>query len=236
MPCTNITAVNYNTNEPCLYLDKIGSNCYAFEDAPITDKSFTLSYSIELQNWVFFHDVFPSMWFNSRRHLFSLQDNRFYKASAGVPGIFNGSVIKPFYIDLVFQYPTQQILDSVQWISDVVTAAGIRPEFETFTHVTVWNRYQCSGKIAVAGLAKLNKSIWAFNDFKDHLLDPAAVFLSDIFSDTRPNTVVVPADRPWFEQSNLTDSWFIVRLEYDNTTGNTIVLHEAGDASKAFSR
>lgn len=100
--CTNPAAVNYNSaanvdNNSCLYLIKEDATCYAFQDADfagIVDESYTLSFSLEQKDWVFFHDYTPDFYFSGRDQLFNLKDNKIYRHNLGAPGVYHSSIPK----------------------------------------------------------------------------------------------------------------------------------------------
>lgn len=237
--CTNPAATNYNgaatqDDGSCIYLMKIGSTCYAFQDEPsLRDESFTMSYALDGTNWIFFHDYIPDFYFATRERLFSLKSSRIYKHNEGPPGQYYDGTIKPFFIDVVMRFESDRILNTVKWMSEVFTSLGAEKGFETITHVTIWNNQQCSGKIALSdiksGLEYVTNSKtrgeWVFNAFRDLVLNRDSVFIDTLFQDFRPDPNQLATSRPWWKNGLMDNSYFIVRLEYDNTSGNTLFLH-----------
>ena len=71
--CTHPSAANYNAgnapeNNTCIFLVKLGGICYAFQEvAPGADddQSFTLSWALKSNNWVYFHGYIPDFYFSS---------------------------------------------------------------------------------------------------------------------------------------------------------------------------
>lgn len=239
--CTNPAAANYNSaatvdDGSCIYLLKIEGNCYAFQDEPPLRKDdFTLSYALDGTNWIFFHDYIPDFYFSTREKLFSLKNKKIYEHNAGLPGKYYDEEVKPFFMDIVFRFDYDVILNTVKWMSEVLDSLGAEKEFETFTHVTIWNNQQCSGKVTLSELKRgleyithsKTRGEWTFNEFRDYVLNRDGNFLKTLFEDLRPDPNKLTTSRPWYEEAMMNGQYFIVRLEYDNTSGNTVFLHGA---------
>ena len=239
--CTNPSAVNYNSaatedNGSCVFLYKINGTCYAFQqEPPLRDESFTLSWSVEDNNWVFFHGYIPDFYFRVRKQLFSIKNKRIYRHNEGPPGKYYTSTASPFFIDLVFVDDQDMILNTVEWMSENLDVLQAEQEFKTFTHITVWNNQQCTGRIAISDLKDVleyvtsskTQGYWSFNDFKDMVLQRDGDFLKDLFNNFSVKTEKLATTRAWFDNALMEDRYFIVRLEYDNSDGNTLLLHGA---------
>lgn len=250
--CTNPAADNYDPSATsddgsCLYTvsiaslptDPVGPNvCYLFSDYSISntiDKSYTMSYAIESNNWVFFHSYIPDYYFHTREHLHLTKNSKVYTSGQGSHGQYLGQTVQPFFIDIVFNYKEEQTLDAVKWISEMISIDPQDQEFKTFTHITIWNNYQSTGKISLAQAfdnvevtnLRRTKSEWNFNDFRDIVLTRGTKFLKDIFNDYAQLTATLDINQPWFEKRLMEDNYFIVRLEYDNIDDNDVFLHEA---------
>lgn len=239
--CTNPWAVNYNSaatidDGSCIFLYKVDGQCYAFKhEPPIRDESFTVSFSIEDGNWVFFHDYIPDYYFHTRDQLWSVKNRRIYRHAGGAPGKFYDETPASFFMDLVFAHDHDMILNTVEWVSEVINSLGAEQEFKTFTHVTVWNNQQCTGRIALNDVHDIlqykthsrTRGIWSFDDFRDMVRQRDGDFLNDLFSNFSVKTEKLSTRRAWFNSALMEDRYFIVRLEYDNTDGNVVFLHGA---------
>lgn len=239
--CTNPSAVNYNPSATvddgsCVYLEKYNGTCYAFQDVDadqLVDRSFTLSFSLKGKDWVMFHDYVPDFYFSDREHLYSLKDRKVYKHNQGAPGVYYEPTPYPFFIDVIFSAEREFILNSLQWVSEVISSTG-EQEFQTLTHITIWDSQQCTGRLALSqvwenlsyGTRKLQGQ-WNFDDFRDMVAHTGTAFLKDLFSNFQVDPAKLDTEKPWFDQDLLHDNWFCIRLEFDNTTGNTIYLHGA---------
>lgn len=240
--CTNPKAANYNPTADtedysCIYLDKVAGTCYEFMDVTpddIIDQSFTLSFSLNGNNWVFFHDYYPDFYFRTKDKLYNIKNSKIFEHHGGARGVYHDGVPKSFFIDLVFAGQEEVILDSVNWLTEVFNGNN-EQEFSTLTHITIWNNQQCSGKVAIHDIfsslqyeVRKTKAMWNFDSFRDLLGTYGTTFLQDIFHnfDIVPGTI--DTAKPWYNQDLMHDNFFIIRLEFDNVSGNQIFLHEAG--------
>jgi hypothetical protein len=240
--CTNPAAANYtpgshDDNGSCLYVKKVAGTCYLFrEPTDNTREDFTCSYSLLVGDWVFFHGYIPDKYVVTRDQLYSLKNNQLYKHNKGPFGVYYSTTPQSFFIDLVVTERKETILASLQWVTEVLDAAGKDKEHLTFTHVTIWNNYQCSGRVPVSKIfrnlsnqtSRKTKGTWNFNDFRDVLKNNEDGFLKSIFEDFAVDTTKIDVNLPWYERQLLVDDHFIIRLEYDNTENYNIILHQVG--------
>lgn len=250
--CTNPNAVNYDPaalvdDGSCLYLEKVGGLCYAFQDlAPyeMVDQSFTLSWSLEGNNWVFFHDYIPDYYLNIREKIYSMKDRQIFEHHKGPAGKYYVEEVKPFFVDVVFPQRGEATLDAVEWISEVLNANGSIAREETLTHITIWNGLQCTGRIPLNSVFKdlqyethrKTQGKWSFDHFRDKVKQEGVSFLADLFHNFAVETSVLSDKIPWFEQQLLEDNYFIVRFEFDNLSGKKIFLHDTGAVVTPSSR
>lgn len=239
--CTNPHAVNFNSaatenDGSCVFLYKINGTCYAFQEEPAArDESFTLSWLVEDDNWFFYHDYIPDFYFRVRKQLFSIKNNRIYRHNEGAPGKYHSDTPFPFFMDLVFRNDQDLILNSVNWLSENVNSISKDQEFKTFTHITVWNSQQCTGRIPLSQFMDILQYVntsklqgyWSFDDFKDAVINRNGDFLEDIFKNFAVKTGNINTDIMWYDKMLMEDKYFVVRLEYDNLDGNTVLLHGA---------
>lgn len=202
----------------------------------LTDNSFTVSWSIDLNGFASFHDYVPDAIFNTREQLFSLKNGKLYIHHQGPPGKFYDPTPHPFYVDIVFHEEKEFTLDSVAWYADVMDATGT-PIFEkTLTHITIQNAYQCTGRIPVSTIntslfghnARNPSTFWTLNTFRDIVKSRGTAFIDTIFNDYRPIDSNLQPVSAWFAKRLLQGKSFVVRFEYDNMDGNTLELKEVG--------
>jgi hypothetical protein len=252
--CTNAKAVNYNSaadtdDGSCIYLRKVDGTCYAFKDVDnteIVDESFTLSYGLDGQDWVFFHSYKPDFYFSSREQLYNLKDKKVYIHNRDLPGLFykrisGNRVPDSFFVDAVFSDKEEMILNSINWLSEVINQQQ-ELEFSTLTHITIWNNQQCTGKIALTQVfqdlkydVRKTQALWSFDSFRDLVKVYGTKFLLDIFHNFAVDNSTIDTSKPWFDQDLLHDNFFVIRLEFDNTSGKQMILHGADvDVSKSY--
>lgn len=241
--CTNSSAANYDPSATendgsCVFLAKVGDNCYYFQEfnpAQIVDNSFTLSFTVEGNEWVFYHDYLPDFYIPTRDKLYTLKDKAIWKHNSGPMGKFYDTDPHPFFIDVVFNYEQEVLLDSVQWFTELLSNLGTVDEFTTFTHITVWNSHQCTGRLAITDyipydLGGIRKTVseFSYNELRDIVKDRSGEFVSDIFSNFRPIDAALDMNMPWYDKRFLQSNYFIVRLEYDNAVSKALSLHNSG--------
>lgn len=256
--CLNPLAINYNPlssfeDNSCLYLFKHNGVCNLFKDVQpelLTDKSFTLSYSVLGNCWVMFHDYAPDMYVHTHQALYNLSSNDVRKHHAGPPGDYLKGNVKPFFIDLIFMTEIRRrigqvasdsfkesgdlILEAVSWVTEYMKTNTDQRQ-NTLTHITIWDSYQHTGRIALDTVQLTADSVqlrrtqgnWSFNDFRDLLDGQGQQFLTDLFNDVKLNPAALPpVPLAFYEQKQMQDSYFCVRFEFDNLSGDTMVLHE----------
>lgn len=247
--CTNPKAVNYNpsatvNDQSCIYLEKVGSVCYAFQDIAanqLQDQSYTLSYTFaEGGGWVFFHDYIPDFYFATKTQLYSLKGKSIYKHNQGPNGVFYDTP-KSFFIDAVFNSNSEMILESVNWLTEVLNNDQ-SVEFSTLSHITIWNNQQCTGRIPLTQVfddlqytVRKTQALWSFDAFRDMVATYGTKFLQDLFHNFAVDESAINTDKPWFDQDLLHDNFFIIRFEFDNSINKQIILHGADiKASKSY--
>jgi len=256
--CTNPNAVNFDSAEnvedySCLYLFKHNGTCHLFKDVQpeeVEDKSFTVSFSMKGNNWIFFHDYFPDMYIHTPdNNLWTLKDNVFYQHNSGEPGVYYDTTPKPFFIDLVFlseirkslgmvgsdafKQTGDMILNSVQWVSEYLDR-GVDQPYKTLTHISIWDSYQHTGRVPMDKAFKALKNntnrrtqgSWSFDKFRDILQSDGSQFLFDLFNDYKLDSTKVPTYIPWYNKKMMQDQWFCVRFEFDNLSGASIQVHD----------
>jgi hypothetical protein len=241
--CTHPAALNYNAaatvdDGSCAFVLRSdnGTVCHHFTDSPpVEDRSFTLSWSLLGNSWVFYHDYLPDMYFHTRDQLYSVRDNRIYRHNDGAPGVYYEGAPKSFFIDIVFPDAHDFTLHTATWTTELLNSLGTERLFETLTHVSVWNSYQHSGRIPLSQVweelhytnIRRTRGEWSFNDFVNILREQPGDFVSSLFQNYALQQGAVDTEAAWYDKGQLQDRWVCLRLELDNTAGTTLLLHEA---------
>lgn len=253
--CTNPAAVNYNpaateNDGSCIYLVKVGEDCHQFEEADPVDYSFTLSYEVSEDKWSFYHDYYPNYYFHTRNKIYNLLGKRIYEMNAGPRGVYHGnSTPYPFFFDAVFSGNESLVLNSVIWNSEVQSGGNTvadddMPSLynETITAITVWNNYQCTGRIDLKEKTPLLESnnrnselTWSFNDFRDIVKTQGAKFLDSLFENFKVTESAIDRNLPWYNKRLIEGMYFIVRFEFNNLNDKQITMYNVDlNASKSF--
>lgn len=198
---------------------------------------FTLSYSLESAKWAFFHDYFPMMYINTRRKLYSTeyqagQTSSVWKLNAAPMGSYPLGM-KSFFIDVIFRADQDLIAECVKWRTDFLTNndLDINTLGKTITHISMWNSHQHSGRIALKDYNTLDiqdmrrtKGMWSFNSLRNKLDTKGQQFLDSYIRDY--NLVASTGTKAWYDKELLSDTWFCVRFEYDNSIDAKVVVHD----------
>lgn len=237
--CTIPGAVNYNpaateNDGSCVFLVKHDGICYAFQDTDQgKNESFTLSYSFDGKDWVFYHDYVADFYFRSKKSLFSLKDKKIYRHHEGAPGVYYQVAPKSFFVDMVVQNPAEFVLNSIHWVTEVLDSSK-EIEFSTLTHITVWNNQQCTGRIALNDIfdeleydRRKIRGTWGFNEFRDMVKEYGSEFLEDLFNNYAVKSSNINTEKSWYDRDLMHDTYFIIRLEFDNISGKQVILHGA---------
>ena len=201
--------------------------------------SWTISYSPATQSWTSFHDYKPILLWNTRNRLYSFTD-KVHKHNTGVVGSFYGTT-HPSVIDVVSNMsPTQsKVFTNFNWITESINTSGGSVKKDTFTTATVYNSYQLSSRITLTnyngstGNLRESEGTWHFNAFRDKLSTQNADIVNEDFS---INYSLLDTTRPWYQQRRFVDKYSIIRLEYDNSSGNTLYLYEVSSAVRVSNR
>lgn len=201
--------------------------------------SWTVSYSAATQSWISFHSYKPTLLWNTRNALYSF-NSQVYKHNVGANGSYYGTTY-PALLDVVFNpSPTQtKVFVNFNWVTESLNTSGGSVKKDTFTHATVYNSYQLSTKSTLTNLTtsggnlRETESTWHFNAFRDKLSTQSSDIVNEDFT---INYNLLDTAKPWYQQRRFIDKYVIIRLEYDNSTGNTLYLYEASTAARVSNR
>lgn len=184
--------------------------------------AITLSYSLDKNNWICFHNYVPSRYVNNRKRLFSLTNtpidankitylylhNNYYN-----PGKINsdGNPLNLIYktvIKFVFRTGDDALFFNINWRSnsykantEIIKAIKSQLENKTFTRIRALNSRQDTGYINLVPVTaafdnaniRQENEVWQFNELRDYNIDV-------------------------FKRESLVDNFLLVELEYDNTS------------------
>ncbi len=149
------------------------------------EDAFTLSYSIENNFWVSFHDFYPSVIFNNNLQLIAVSgvNNRLYPFvdTGGNRADYLGLGPKPSSIDIVYNDNPKdnKIFFNTNWISQGYLGKAITKTNKTLTSIRCKTDNQDTGEVdlvqftefGVAHNTRAERNTWHFNKIKDNNVD-----------------------------------------------------------------
>jgi len=214
--------------------------------------SYTLSFTKDINSnpaWISFHDYIPDYLFSSRENLFSFKNGKLYRHNdESTKGVFYNGEKFSSYVDVTMNsqsvisssngkriYNDSSIyLNSIVWHTDFNDSTGVFDPEKTISHLTVRNQYQHSSRIILdysqLGIvsetnSRNAESKWYCNSFRDLVVNKRLPFIQNIFNNFDEISSNIDSIKPWFEQEQFNNKWFIIRLEYDNEGDYKMVLH-----------
>lgn len=125
-------------------------------------------------------------------------------------------------------------LNSIVWHTDFNDSSGVFDPEKTISHLTVRNQFQHSSRIILdysqLGIvsetnSRNAESKWHCNSFRDLVVNKRLPFIQDIFNNFDELSNNMDSNKPWAEQEQFNNKWFIIRLEYDNEGDYKMILH-----------
>lgn len=210
------------------------------------NKSFTLSYYPQREQWVSFHSYLPNNYLiHPNSLLVKSNDSQLMKVNTGNYGKYFDTTIKPFIIESVFnEYPTQtKTFDNIT--VNLKSQLLNKDTNKFFDKALLYTEYQCSGEIVLdtTNLTKKERD-WMFNKFNDLCNNSSESIFSTDWSDissTYPidkvvNTTRVDNTKPWYKRGRLRDKFLKVRFTENNLDNNKIICNFVSSIYRASQR
>lgn len=185
---------------------------------------FTYSYSIDLENWVSFHDYLPNQMFHTRDNLYSSHNNSYYIHNDKIKkGIYYGDTVNPFYIIPTFNEPVgiNKYTFVVKWTMEIRKLDGSNQRDESLTHLFMWNSFQATNEVSLTVFKNLifqayntrkAAGIWKFNRFRDLVVDNTQLFVLN----NSPILSNIDTSKSLQLKRRFIDHWLNVKFMYDN--------------------
>ena len=204
--------------------------------------NYTISFSIDRQRWVAFHDYAPNILFYNRNGLYSVFNNVLglvYEHNiADRYGFYyndeeDGDPI-PAYVDaaVVADYRIAKHFVAISWITVVENSAGKILFDPTVTQFMIYTDDMCSGLITltkktglIPGGTKIanNEYTWCFHNFRDKTIARDTVTIND---DGTINTANLNSAKTFFKSSKFVGKFAIVRLQTDNIAQYSVTIED----------
>ena len=207
-----------------------------------TDDSWTLSFSLDTQAWVSYHDYTPYLMVNTRNVLYSMNYDEIYKHN--IPGVyakfyFTGSSQTTYasYVDAVFNPDPERskMFATINWISKTTGSNGAHLYNNTITDLLLYNSYQCSGNLDLVRKTSTNQNdirnfnmfntegTWGVNKFRDIVVNPDNPFIDSDLNIISSNLNV---NKAWYTKKRFVDKFIISRFSFDNVSQNSLYLYD----------
>jgi len=275
--------IYFSPGKNTFYIKKNGVAVKIREGIFFERSGWTISFSLDFGVWASRHSYVPPLYAYNSKFLYSMDpfaSGRFYvHNNIDEPCEFYDSTYN-FEFEFIstgkVTTTTQGTLSmkdknkvfySVSYTADVLAKSPtelyrVRQQFDPgFTHYTVYNTFQLSGKKSFKYLENIRKSDnnWIFNDFRDMASNGVDTHLavgqvpvgstSGYSSSTIPsggspmflsegnyNSGYLNLDKPWSEQKKFVDKFLAVRLYATNESKTLINLYTAESAYRISNR
>lgn len=197
------------------------------------DNSFTISYCMDSENWISFHDYIPDVYINGLNKTFSIKNKEIFSHNTGIIGRYYDNNVKPFIIDIPFNTDKEVILKSVKWINECVFnqfKGETVNEKETFDTISVRTGLEHSGEVELFRKSWIDKNyskvgvLYSFDRIRNQVERNNKPFIKSINNNLDYSPIDTIAE--WYRKGQLRNNWFIVRLKDNNNSGVNISLNE----------
>lgn len=205
-------------------------------DISLTDKSWTASFNPITKSWVSYHDYQPNYMFSLvNGKSYAIYNNKIYQMNTGAPGTYLGNST-PFswFVDVV-QNPDpaqDKVFVAANWMTESYSSAGVPDYTDTFTHLTARSWDHATGRLDLSAFSEVDglyqenirnlNRVWYYNSLRDIVISSG--FVGDFYSNYTLDPLKLNTNMSWFDQRRITDKFLILRLEYDNLSGNRVLL------------
>lgn len=214
------------------------------------DYSWTLSYYPKHKCWVSFHTYIPNTLVNNRNGIFmgvnetSTSNTSLYQivGDENTHGdSYDDGNYSPTFIDVCFSLPynIDKNFMSFNWNTQIKTIVDKQLNTSSFEEAIVYNYHRHSGAIALtvqsfeSGNIRNTDGTWKFNDFRDLLSSKSTKILDcqdirELQLDTIPT---IDQYTNWYEKGKFIDTYIIIRLKFNNSNGDGIIINDIGSVA-----
>lgn len=176
-------------------------------------RSFTLSFDIDLGKWISFHSYFPDNYLRLSNSFFSVKTNSIWKHNEGARGSFYGQV-SPFEFESVFNRDpaTNKLILNIRILADILNSQGNSVN-DFFDYLRVFTQKQDTGLVNLITYPNIGSNVrdvegdWLFNKVRD-ISNPDGS---------------VDSTKNWYEKRLFISKFVRIFVQYTGT--NVIKLH-----------
>jgi len=204
------------------------------------NKSETLSFSLEDNLWMCWHDIEPGAYIHTPNRFLSVKTDPgqplfyvFQHNDQDNVGVYHG-IRHESYVDLVFNGDNSftKVYQAVRVISNAIKD-NVNYKDVTIDKMVIYNDNQCSGEIDLSDLTRNANNEFNFNEFRDLVIDAQQPIINEDGSINESN---INYDKLWFERSYFMSKFIVVRLIMSNTDATNIYLTEVNVKSVVSKR
>jgi hypothetical protein len=230
----NLITTGFITFDGEFYRNTNGEVLDFNDDTHFENIGFTYSYDLNADKWVCQHDYNPNLFYYLNIGLYmglnSIgKSNKIYKHNIkGVKGTYFDKTYLS-YVDLIFNAESKvsKLLQTIELITEVLNIDYTVETQKTITHLMIYNNTQCSGIINIKDnmfeITKNANDSFNINDFRDIVkneFSPVILKNGELIQEN------LDYNKNWFEKSNFSGKFIVVRLIIDNQNNTTTYIHE----------
>ena len=216
------------------------------QDAVDSTESWTLSYYPRFKQWVSFHSYIPNITFNNRNGIYmgcTTNNQGVYQLVDGTThgDYYDTSVYLPSFVDVCFATPygIDKKYLSFSWNTTIKSLVDKLLHNVTFDKAIVYNYHRHSNEITLvnqtfgAGNVRETDDSWKLNDFRDLLSDKTLKMVDDLdIRELQYDTIpALSLYTNWYDKSLFIDTYCIIRLTFNNTGGDGIIINGVGSTN-----
>lgn len=188
--------------------------------------SWTVSYNPQLDQWVSFHEYKPNLYLRQKDQLLSVYSStphldRVWRHNMPTGTYYNWNGSKTDYVDIVVRGEgyDNNFLHSVLMFTQALEENGNERFDHTFTHIAVYNNYQCSDIVKLSDI-RLVEGKWHVNRFHDMVKNPNDPILNADMSINQSN---IATSKPWFKKGDFRNNYHVIRVINDTGTRDSFM-------------
>ena len=249
------TLIQVSSEERTEYVKNLlGNSASESVDFPVYEdnyKSFTFSFSLDVDFWVCEHPFTPSLYWNFKNDFYALKNHVIssnntkgiiHEVNKGLKGVYFGHK-EESYIDLIFNEGEGSrslfslSIDTINKKNEDFPVIVEELTERTIDAIVVFNEHQCSGRIDLP-LEDYDKirdaeGMFNINNFRDIVINRFLPIINNRGVIKESN---LDFNKNWFDKSYFIGTFIVVRLIWKNEHQGSVYVNEAKALSKVSKR